>query len=283
VTDQLTIAKTNILAGLYLTLVIVLSVGCASHDGAVSSRNESKQIVDLIINETPDSLVLSIRGNQKLTHTEDKQAGSKKIILYFPDTSLVGINGLFIPPENDLIRSIKAGQTVQNETTVSAIAIALKRDTPYEVAPDKNGLQISFPNRSIRTSQTDHQNDVPGIKPEPSLTPKSLPIATVLRTVTTESLENTVAVHVEADGTINNFKTFTIVKPARIVYDLYNIKSPHTGEQKITVQSKEVQQIRYFGHPDKLRLVIETIEEYLSKYSAISTDTGMVIHVGSKN
>jgi len=279
----LTIAKTKILTGAYLTLIIVLSVGCASHDPAVSNRNESKQIVDLIIRETTDSLVLTIRGNQKLTHTEDRQAGSKKIILYFPDTSLDGVNGLFIPPENDLIRSIKAGQSVQNETTVSAIVIALKRDTPYEVTPDKDGLQITFPKTATRASKTDPQNDVPDIQPEPALTPKSVPVATVLRTVTTESLENTVAVHIEADGTIKNFKTFTIVNPARIVYDLYNIISPHTGEQKITVQSKEVQQIRYFGHPDKLRLVIETHEEYLAKYSSVSTDTGMVIHVGSKN
>ena len=282
-TDQLTIAKTNILAGVYLTLIIALSVGCASHDAAVSHRNETKQIVDLIINETPDSLVLSIRGNQKLTHTEDKQAGSKKIILYFPDTSLDGVNGLFIPPENDLIRSINAGQSVQNEMTVSAIVIALKRDTPYEVTPDKDGLQITFPKRAARAGKKDPQNDVPEKKPEPALIPKRVPVATALRTVTTESLENTVAVHVEADGSIKIFKTFTIVNPARIVCDLYNIKSPHTGEQKITVQSKEVQQIRYFGHPDKLRLVIETLEEYLTKYSSVSTDTGMVIHIGSHN
>jgi hypothetical protein len=281
--DQLTIAKTKVSAGIYLPLIVALILGCASHDAAVSDRNELKKIVDLVMHETPDSLVLSIRGNQKLTPTEDKQAGSKKIILYFPDTSLDGVNGLFIPPENDLIRSIKTGQSVQNETTVSAIVIALKRDEPYEVTPDKSGLQISFTKRPAHGSKIVSQKDIPEMKPKSPLTPKSVPRATVLRTVSTESFENTVAVHVEADGTIKNFKTFTIANPARIVYDLYNIRSSHAGEQKITVQSKEVQQIRYFGHPDKLRLVIETHEEYLSKYSSESTDTGMVIHVGSDN
>lgn len=280
---QLTIVKTNILAGVYLIFIVAQIVGCASHDAAVSDRNESKQIVDLIIRETPDSLVLSIRGNQKLTHTEDKQAGSKRILLYFPDTSLDGVNGLFIPPENDLIRSIKAGQSVQNETTVSAIVIVLKRDAPYEVTAHKDGLQIAFPKDPASASKIEPQNDIAEIQPEPPLTTKSVPVATVLRTVTTESLKNTVAVHVEADGAIKNYRAFTMANPARIVYDLYNIRSPHTGEQKITVQSKEVQQIRYFGHPDKLRLVIETLEEYLSKYSSESTDTGMVIHVGSNN
>jgi hypothetical protein len=68
--------------------------------------------------------------------------------------------------------------------------------------------------------------------------------------------------------------------PARIVFDLYNIKSPHSREQKIKVQSTEVKQVRYFGHPDKLRLVIETQQKYLSQYTSVPTETGIIIHVG---
>jgi hypothetical protein len=83
-----------------------------------------------------------------------------------------------------------------------------------------------------------------------------------------------------ADGAITNYKSFTIDDPVRIVFDLYNIKSPYDREHKTSVQSKWVKQIRYFGHPDKVRLVLDTQNEILPKYSSFPTDTGLLIQVG---
>jgi hypothetical protein len=62
--------------------------------------------------------------------------------------------------------------------------------------------------------------------------------------------------------------------------DLYNLKSFYKEQQIVEVESKWVQRIRHFGHEDKVRLVIETRKNYLSSYSALPTDTGLLIHVG---
>ena len=67
-----------------LAFMIALSVGCASQNAAVSSNSESRQIVDIVIDENPDSLILGIRGNQNLTHKEDKQVDPKKIVFFSP-------------------------------------------------------------------------------------------------------------------------------------------------------------------------------------------------------
>jgi len=90
-------------------------------------------------------------------------------------------------------------------------------------------------------------------------------------------------VKVAADGTIKNYNDFTLVEPDRIVFDLYQIKSPQVKEQKIAVQSKWIKQIRYFGHTDKLRLVIETHPEYRPTYSSTSINTGLIIKVGNSD
>ncbi len=66
----------NIL-NLSLTLITAVWVGCASHAAAVSVSSESRQIVDIIIDENPESLILSIRGNQKLTLTENETTNSR--------------------------------------------------------------------------------------------------------------------------------------------------------------------------------------------------------------
>ena len=62
---------------------------------------------------------------------------------------------------------------------------------------------------------------------------------------------------------------------------MYNIKSPNKKEQILTVESKWINRIRYFGHKDKARLVIDTYKKYLSKYSLHPTDNGLLIHVGN--
>ena len=283
--DQLTYAKSNTFIGAILALMIVLSVGCASQDAAVSGSNEPSQIVDIIIHEDHKSLILSIRGNQTLTPTEDRQIEPKKIELYFPATGLDSVRGRFVPPDNEIISSIIIIEDDENETINSTIYIALKVDSPYTVTPDKDGLLITFnktpalPEKNIPQTPPAEKNLEPQLaKPAQ----KSLPIATVLRRVTAESLENAVEVNVQADGPIKEYKAFTVVNPDRIVFDLYNIKSPQQQEQKIAVQSKWIKRIRYYGHPDKLRLVIETHREYLSQYSSSPTDTGLIIHVGSK-
>jgi hypothetical protein len=118
------------------------------------------------------------------------------------------------------------------------------------------------------------------VKPEPQKAQKLMPTATVLVKVNTTSQEDALAVDVVTDGAITKYNAFTMDKPARIVFDIFRIKSPHLVEQKIRVQSKVARQIRYCGHPDKLRLVIDTQKEYLSEYSSASTDTGLMIRVG---
>ena len=81
-----------------LTLAAAVFFGCASRDPAVPDSNEFRQIVDIIIDENPDALILSIRGNEKLAHTEDRRADSKNIELIF----LWRINYSMVPIENTL-------------------------------------------------------------------------------------------------------------------------------------------------------------------------------------
>ena len=66
----------------------------------------------------------------------------------------------------------------------------------------------------------------------------------------------------------------------RIVFDIYNIKSPYKGEQTVQVNTEWVKRVRHFGYPDRLRVVLDTKSEYLSAFSANSVEKGLAIHVG---
>jgi hypothetical protein len=283
--DPLTKATPRISVIVILALMATLSVGCAAHDAAVPDSKVSRQIVDIIINDNPDSLILGIRGNHKLTHEEKKPVEPKNIVLFFPATSLDGVKGRFVPPDNEIIRTIITSEHFENETTNSIVYITLKSVSTYTLTNDKEKLQVTFPKNPVLPQNITPPPKPADHKPEPQPAepaPNSVPAATALKTVTAETLENTIAVNVKANGTIKNYKAFTMVNPDRIVFDIYNIKSPHHNEQKLVVQSKWIKRIRHYGHPNKLRLVIEALNISDSKYSSVSTDSGLLIKVGAK-
>lgn len=258
-------------------------IGCATEEAIVSEKYQSRRIVDILIDETSDFLNLIILGNRNLIHTEEKQEGSDEIALYFPDTALEGLMGRFVPPDNPIVGAITATESIEVDRINVTINIALKQNTTYRVFTTTNGLQLTFPKTSpISTSLKPEERGV-DIDRESAQKKKSIPTATALKSVKTQAKDKVMTVDLISDGRVTKYKSFTLKNPARIVFDLYRIRTQHTREQKIRIQSKQVDQIRYFGHPDKLRLVIETHSEYLSNYSSAPTETGLRIQISSNN
>jgi type IV pilus assembly protein PilQ len=183
---------------------------------------------------------------------------------------------------SDTLNSIRATQLEENGVT-SRIFIALKQDLSYSIKPDDTGLHIYFSktdNLAVESTTQEVPVEKVEIRPEPEIAPA--PPATRIASVTATPLKKNVVIDVKADGTIKNYKSFTIAgDPSRIVYDLYGLKSPYKKEQRITVKSDWVSGIRYYGHPGKIRMVLETKKAHLSEFSASPADDGLLIYVGN--
>ena len=50
----------------------------------------------------------------------------------------------------------------------------------------------------------------------------------------------------------------------------------------VSANTEWIRQARYYGYPDKVRLVIDTEKTYLKNYTAIPLASGMTIQVGSE-
>jgi hypothetical protein len=257
--------------GISLAVMMVLFFGCTSHQAANVRGSGPKRITDILINKNSESLIFTIKANQSLTYTVNKLNFPMGVLLHFPDTSLDLDRGVYTPPDNEIISSIKAHEIVEDKTTNTRIFFALKKDSPYALTKDDAGIKITFPRTTALSNDT---------KPQKKLAAKKPQAANHLKTVTATPLKNNITVEVKADRAIKNYKSFTMENPDRIVFDLYNFKSPYKQEQIIAVESQWVKRIRHFGHPDRVRLVIETHKNYLLSYSALPTDNGLLIHVG---
>ena len=270
-----------------ILIMVLLLLGCASQQKADLHASEPKRITNITINQTADSLVLTISGNHAPVYTAEKLVFPMGVVIHFPDTRLELSRRIFSPFENEIISSVKADERTENRRTTARIFIAFKKDTSYHLAPDAGGLKIIFPTGGALSNDTRPRRKITGEKPqpakksEPEVIPIRRPAVNYLKTITATSLDGKITVEVKADAAINDYKAFILDRPPRIVFDLYDLKSPYQSEQTLSVESPVIKRIRHFAHPDRVRLVLETHKIYLSEYSALPSNTGLLIHVGN--
>jgi hypothetical protein len=259
--------------------ILALLYGCNSNNYSTANSPTSKSIIEILVNEEDKSWNCVIKGNNPLIFSAINHISPTGILLYFPDTTLDIQETDPIAPVNEIIGSIEADEFIDGKLTNSRILIGLNVDRPYSISPDENGLIISFP----KTLDDPVDNEAIIISAEMNevrLGEHDFPSASLLKTVTATTLKNNTIVNVHADGTITDYKSFAIDNPARIVFDIYNLKSPHKEGQTVAVDSKWVKRIRYNPYPDKIRLVLDTEKQFLTKFFSFPTGTGLLIYVG---
>ena len=158
--------------------------------------------------------------------------------------------------------------------------IGLKMERPYSLSSGEAALKVSFPKTVVLQNVVDRLKELPEKEKETEFDKYIEPIANQLNTVTTTSFKNNIIVNLEADGIINDYNSFTIENPARIVFDVYNLKSPYNTEQIIAVDSEWVKQIRYFTYSNKIRLVLDTYNRFLTRFSSLPVESGLLIYIG---
>jgi type IV pilus assembly protein PilQ len=273
-------AGTKIAAVFMMASMLALGAGCPSNHSAGVSSSVPKRITEILVGQDAESWYCTIRGDGSLTFSASNQIDPAGLLLYFPATDLDADQTVFIPPDNEIFKSIEADEIIDGDIKNARLLIVTQLERPYAFSPDQNGVRISFPKTTHRRADIDAAINPAGGENETGPAEKNYAAATVLEIVTAASLKDHIIVNINADGSIGDYKSFAIENPARIVFDLYNLKSPYEKEQIISVSSRWVKQIRYFAYPDKIRLVLETEPEFLAQYFSFPTASGLLIYVG---
>jgi len=275
-------------------LAVLQTAGCASQPPVKNVAPRPANVIrDFWTIETPEAVAVIVKSDQPLTYTAIRQEDPRGVYFQFPATALEGLDAVYFPPPNPVIRSIRSAEAAAGSE--ARVFMELAQDTSYEVVPDKEGLKIAFRKSSVRAA-SGGMPDISGIEAPPLKRPSAAskiepgtpkmaaaapaPGASVLRDVRTEVRADAVLIRVTADGTLNTANVFTLENPARIVFDFMGLYSRFKGEQRIPVRSPWVSQVRHLGYPDKVRLVVDTEARHLKSYSIEPTADGLVITVG---
>lgn len=269
------------IAAIVLTAcLLVFGAGCPSNHSTVENASVLKRITEIRVDGDDKFWYCDIKSDESLSFTAFNQVAPAGLLLYFPNTTLNFEQTILFPPDSEMFKSIEADEIMDGDTKTTRLLIVMQVERPYTFSPDQNGVRISFPKTTHRPADTDNTIHSPAEKNETGAAGKDLTAATVLETVSATALKNHIIISVNADGPIADYKSFAIENPARIVFDIYNLKSPYEKEQIIPVTSEWVMQMRYFAYPDKIRLVLDTKPEFLSQYFSFPTAAGLLIYVG---
>ena len=269
-------------------LLTVGLTGCASQSATQVKRAEGdKLITDIVTSEDAANLFVTVKGSERLAYTSVKQDFPLGVQVYFPGTALDNLRESYYPPENDTISSIRATDAAEGGKG-ARIFIALKRDVAFELIPEGADIKIAFRRAGAaaaggQPAAITETDMAAAPAPAAAVVPaKPWSAATEITGVNATPSPDGVLIAVAANGALQDYKSFTLTEnPPRIVFDLPAVQSAAKSEQRIAVKGGPVDQVRYLGYPDKVRLVIHTQKPYLTQYSAEPTDTGLVIRVGS--
>lgn len=267
-------------------ILITLLTGCATGVKKQVQKDIEKPtalrvITDISTTDDPESIHVLIMGKPLLTYSAFKQPSPLSVVLFFPETALENVK-IQQAVDSNTVGLIQASElTEQGHTT--KILISLKKDVPYVVNRENDGLRVSFQKAPIISSdilKQEAETKQPVILTEKKTDAENMPDIPMLQSVDTTLFEKGIKITVMADGHIRNYKSFTIENPPRIVLDMFDVKSRHKKEQIVPVDTKWVRNIRYYGYPDKVRLVIDTQKPYLLAFKVNPVEKGLTIHVG---
>jgi type IV pilus assembly protein PilQ len=223
-----------------------------------------------------------IHSNNQLTYTSVKHiVPSPGVVFYFPDTVLDQVNDIN-STGNDKIQSIIVSQQEINGP-YSKIEIVLNGDSAYNTKQNGNQLNVSFSSDQSADQRPDpkeQEHFIDLAKPEPETIQQESVNSESIFSVETTPFSRNALIQILSNKPIEKFKASVIPDPPKIVYDLYNVQSPDRNMKFPVSTNPFVKEVRTFRYPKRIRIVIDTVPEYISSFKAYPSEEGLSIYVG---
>jgi type IV pilus assembly protein PilQ len=256
--------------------------GCAAPQGAPApgaaqpQPPPAKRILGIVAESGPETDRIRLLGNQALTFTAVGQTTPLGVVLDFPDTTLsleaLSLEAVALSPTLAEVRSSEQ----PGDTTTARVEILMDQEAVYEAVQDGNDVVVSFTRPAApETGAAAKADALPKAPPV-----GDAPAATMLQAITAQRLENGAEIRIRADGPIEDYASFALSDPDRIVYDLYGLKSPYRKEQTIEVNTPRLARVRHYADREKLRVVLDSDAENFGATSALPVQDGLLIQVG---
>ncbi|RNC69857.1 MAG: type IV pilus secretin family protein [Desulfuromonadales bacterium] len=303
-----------------LTSVMGALFGCAGADTAVRSDAAIAQVQggvlkDIkVVGDGAGSQVL-LSADRPLAYTFYKTSNPPKAVV---DLAQIGTIGVNTPVEvnKGYIKRIDAARYGEGETAMTRVEVLLARDVEMVAATDekdKGQLKLSFvpsalpapvePPPSVAPAPAPAVENVaepavvkdsaPPVEAKPAVpvegeatASSSAPKATTREASRSQAALTAIvsrgdALEILTTGEVDDFKSFRLAKPDRLVVDLMGAKSAMTAKV-VPLSNLGVGTVRIGSYPEKVRLVFDASGESLPAVTVEKFSTGLRVIAAPK-
>jgi type IV pilus assembly protein PilQ len=224
------------------------------------------------IQQLDDRVIMTLSGNAELSYTPYRLESPLRLVIDIPDAA-------FDKPEKDVVvgtdtvSKISKIDMTSDGKTIARLEIYLTEDTNYFVAKPSD-YQIRVEIQKLSASGAGET------APE---TPATVPVATtyppatkIINIVADDEAEGTM-VTILADGSVENFESFVLESPYRLVVDIKGLANTFPSKE-IKVNGSDIKVIRVGTYPEKTRVVMESVlPDKLNTYNVFPLDNKLVV------
>ena len=271
--------KSSIIATVAFTVASALTAGIPCH--AASAQQGVQKKLAAIESVSPSgegsATELVIKLSSPATYTSYKTTSPLRLVIDFSQVTQGALSDPIVINQGNF-KSVTASRFDTDAGALTRLDIELVQDSEavLSASPANPGeLKVAFPSLSDNVPATSEKTVTSTPVVDSVSTPAATTAAVTQRTLTAITAQNN-TVQLVFDGPVPEFKTFRLNKPDRFVIDLVDVKSGLSA-RFLPLNAAGVASARVGLYPDKVRVVLDSVNGSFSETSAVKTDTGIVI------
>ena len=276
-------------------VVILLLVGsCASQKASIQTPPTEAQAKAVKV-----STIQKISFIEEENYTRINIEGSETIAPPFYKLLTDPLRIAIDVPNIDL-KQIKGPVKVDNGTIGEIVAtqyddkgrieIGLAQMANYNISKEDKNLIIDVEKvkKAAEAREAKKEEEAVKEKEEKPPTPPTAP-APVSKTISKakevlnfslEQKKDFIVLNIIADGRLENYNAFKLDSPARLVLDLWQVDTRYP-QKAIKTKNPFIKMVRIGHHPDKLRLVFDSVKPQLPPYQINRIENKLIVSIGN--
>ncbi len=219
---------------------------------------ENFSIQKIEVTATPTGPRVTIEGTKSFEYTVFRLSDPLRVVIDLPRAQLGKLAGP-VEVRDGTINVIQNRQIEDPQKRGARVEIGLNQLVEYDVISEGNFLYLSFGKPAISLPGEAKAAEVKEPEKKQAEKESAPPAAPAKRAkwvkgVQVSAKPDGVEVDLRADGSIPDYKTFQLSRPARLVVDLPRMENG-SGKKNFEVGNRWLKEVRIGQHPDKVRVV----------------------------
>jgi type IV pilus assembly protein PilQ len=162
------------------------------------------------------------------------------------------------------------------------IEIGLTQVANYNISKEDKNLIIDIEKvkKAAEVKEAKKEGEVVKEKEEKPPVAKELSKAKEIVNFSIESKKDFIAFNIIGDGKIENYNAFKLDAPARLVLDIWGVDTRYP-QKSIKSKNPFIKLVRIGKHPDKLRIVFDSLKGELAPYQINPIENKLIVSIGN--